>query len=203
MGYLEKFKHVAYEEFWLDTGRSKQQVFATLLRQSSGAASRGVVFLCRGFGDASINPWSSFDMCQPSVEAALGAGFDVASCDHVGHARSDGMTMLIVDIELLVADCAMTLRHCVKRLRALRQLPEDDTNLPLYVYGESMGGNIALRMMLKPRATVPLHGGVLVAPMTQIDDKVKVRNQVFSFIMNFVDCLYVFNPIFVLYFVHN
>jgi hypothetical protein len=42
----------------------------------------------------------------------------------------------------------------------------------VFLYGESMGGNITLRLLLQGQATQRFAGGILVAPMTQIGEDV-------------------------------
>jgi len=87
--------------------------------------------------------------------------------DHMAHARSDVLPMLIPNINLLVDDAAAIVRATQKRVATLRGGVEPVSML----FAESMGGNIALRLLLK--TDMQWRGAVLVAPMIKIDDKIK------------------------------
>ena len=74
--------------------------------------------------------------------------------------------MFVSDFEQhLVGDVQAVINEAKKTLQT--------DKLPVFVYGESMGGNISLRLLLNGQASKSFAGGVLVAPMTQIGEDVK------------------------------
>ncbi|XP_066314281.1 caffeoylshikimate esterase-like [Miscanthus floridulus] len=96
----------------------------------------GAVALVHGFtGESS---W----MVQPTAVHLAAAGFAVAALDHMGHGFSEGLQGHLPDIEPVLDDCDAAFAP----FRADYPPP-----LPCFLYGESLGGAIALLLHLRNR----------------------------------------------------
>ncbi|XP_012700740.1 caffeoylshikimate esterase-like [Setaria italica] len=91
------------------------------------------------------------------------AGYGVFGIDYEGHGKSMGARCYIQKFENLVADCD----RFFKSICAM----EDYRNKSRFLYGESMGGAVAL--LLHRKDPIFWDGAVLVAPMCKISEKVK------------------------------
>jgi pimeloyl-ACP methyl ester carboxylesterase len=123
-----------------------------------------------GFADVGPNVYNESCLRRDYVIALLRANFAVASLDSIGHGRSEGMPLFVPDFAHLVDDAhamAMRARARVAELVGIA----DPSALPVCLHGESMGGNIVLRVSLK--YTERYSRMVLLAPMTRIHDAVK------------------------------
>ncbi|HET7231794.1 MAG TPA: alpha/beta hydrolase [Longimicrobium sp.] len=81
-------------------------------------------------------------------------GISLYALDHRGHGRSGGPRAFVQRFDRFVADLEDFRRRVVR----------DAPGLPLFLYGHSLGGLIALRW-LQTHADVPLAGAVLSAPL--------------------------------------
>ncbi|XP_047342372.1 caffeoylshikimate esterase-like [Impatiens glandulifera] len=93
-------------------------------------------------------------------------GFAVCGIDHQGHGYSDGLPTHIPDVNPVVDDCV----YFFDMFRR-RHVP---THLPSFLYGESLGGAIALLISLRQRKGLierPYNGMVLNGAMCGIMDK--------------------------------
>jgi alpha-beta hydrolase superfamily lysophospholipase len=99
-----------------------------------GAPVLGAVAVVHGFtGESS---W----MVQLTAVHLAAAGFAVAALDHQGHGFSEGLQGHIPDIEPVLDDCDAAFAA----FRADHPPP-----LPLFLYGESLGGAMALLLHLR------------------------------------------------------
>jgi alpha-beta hydrolase superfamily lysophospholipase len=92
----------------------------------------------------------------PFVEALTASGIRVVAPDHVGHGRSEGTRGYIPKIEIAVDDA------CALVERTKKEYPD----LPLFVFGHSMGGAIAV--MVTARLQAHVQALVLSAPSLHI-----------------------------------
>ncbi|XP_047322695.1 caffeoylshikimate esterase-like [Impatiens glandulifera] len=95
-------------------------------------------------------------------------GFATCAIDHRGHGFSEGLTTYIPDINLLVEDC-LTFFDSFRRLHV-------PSHLPSFIYGESLGGAMALLVALRQRRgliTRPYDGIVFNCTMFGICKKFK------------------------------
>lgn len=106
----------------------------------------GVIFLCHGYGD--------------TVTYFLEAGYAVHGMDYPGFGMSEGLHGYIPDFHALVDDV-------IEQYRAIKEREELKV-LPCFLFGESLGGAIALAVHLKKPSM--WNGAVLVAPMCKVAD---------------------------------
>ncbi|XP_010558754.1 PREDICTED: caffeoylshikimate esterase-like [Tarenaya hassleriana] len=107
------------------------------------------------------------------------SGFITVAIDLQGHGFSDGLTGYVPDINPVVDDC-------ISFFQSFRELhaPPD---LPCFLYGESLGGAIALYIAIKEKSR--WDGLVLSGAMCEISDRFKPPwplETVLSAIVNFI-----------------
>ncbi|KAG0567170.1 hypothetical protein KC19_7G116000 [Ceratodon purpureus] len=112
----------------------------------------GLIFLCLGYGD------SVTFYAEGLARALAVAGYGVYGMDYPGFGMSEGLHGYIPNMGNLVDDI-IEQYQTIKDRAELR-------GLPCFVYGESMGGALALRTHLK--APTMWDGAILAAPMCKI-----------------------------------
>lgn len=90
------------------------------------------------------------------AERLAAEGFAFLALDHYGHGRSDGKRGHIPSYEVMMDHTAQTLEQCAKR----------HPGLPVFLYGHSMGGNIALNYSLRFKPSI--QGLMLTSPWLQL-----------------------------------
>lgn len=115
-------------------------------------AVKATVFICHGYGDT-----CTFFFEGVGRKLAK-AGYGVFGMDYAGFGLSSGLHGYIPDFDKLVDD---VIENCSK----IKARPEIK-GLPCFLFGESMGGAVALKVHLKQRTA--WNGAVLVAPMCKI-----------------------------------
>eukprot|EP00245_Coleochaete_scutata_P018464 TRINITY_DN9604_c1_g1_i1.p1 TRINITY_DN9604_c1_g1~~TRINITY_DN9604_c1_g1_i1.p1 ORF type:complete len:408 (+),score=74.11 TRINITY_DN9604_c1_g1_i1:355-1578(+) len=118
---------------------------------------KAIVCLCHGYGME-----VSVFMAETGVRLA-GAGYAVFGIDAEGHGKSDGMRAYVRNFDNLVEDS----RAYFQQVREKEQFK----NKPQFLYGESMGGAVVLRIHFKEPEI--WSGAVLLAPMVKISEKLK------------------------------
>jgi alpha-beta hydrolase superfamily lysophospholipase len=93
------------------------------------------------------------------IDALVDHGIAVYVIDHSGHGRSDGPRGLVAQFDNLVDDFALV----------TGQAKSEQSGLPLFVLGHSMGGLIATRYAIRHQAD--LAGLILSAPAIVIDEQ--------------------------------
>ncbi|KAA3471009.1 caffeoylshikimate esterase [Gossypium australe] len=91
------------------------------------------------------------------------AGYAVFGIDYEGHGRSKGARCYIKKFENIVNDCSNFFKSICAQ--------EEYRDKSRFLYGESMGGAVALLLHKKDPSF--WNGAVLVAPMCKISEKVK------------------------------
>lgn len=129
-----------------------------------GIEARALVFLCHGYG----MECSEF-MKGVGVRLAK-AGYGVFGVDIEGHGKSEGMRCYIRSFSLVVDDCVAFFKSIRER--------EEYEGKPRFLYGESMGGAVAL--LIHRKEPEIWNGAVLVAPMCKISEKLKPPQLVVS-----------------------
>ncbi|RVW54590.1 Caffeoylshikimate esterase [Vitis vinifera] len=120
-------------------------------------SSKGLVFLCHGYG---MECSSFMRGCGTRLASA---GYAVIGIDYEGHGRSRGARCYIKKFNNIVSDCNDFFKSvCVQ---------EEYRDKNRFLYGESMGGAVAL--LLHKKDPNFWNGAVLVAPMCKISEKVK------------------------------
>ena len=132
---------------WQSQSADRLQLF----RQSWAPESepKAVVTLIHGFGEHSSR--------YAHVAAALAAqGYALVTGDHRGHGLSQGLRGHTPTYDHLMDDIAALLGE------AARRFPDR----PRFIYGHSMGGNLALNYVLRRRPN--LDGAVVTAPWLRL-----------------------------------
>ncbi|XP_045796338.1 caffeoylshikimate esterase-like isoform X2 [Trifolium pratense] len=118
------------------------------------ARPRAAVFYCHGYGDT-----CTFFFEGIARKLAC-AGYGVFAMDYPGFGLSEGLHCYIPSFDSLVDDV-------IEIYSKIKENPEIHS-LPSFLFGQSMGGAVALKMHLKqPKAW---DGAILVAPMCKIAD---------------------------------
>lgn len=112
---------------------------------------RGIVLFIHGLGEHG-------DRYAELAGKVVDAGFLAVASDHRGHGRSGGLRGHVDGFGQYVQDLLQTVEH----LRS-----EHDASLPLFVYGHSMGGLIALMLVLD-RPEVRVSGLVQSNPCLEL-----------------------------------
>ncbi|VAH34450.1 unnamed protein product [Triticum turgidum subsp. durum] len=123
----------------------------------ASTSPRALVFLCHGYG---MECSGFMRACGVRLAAA---GYGVFGMDYEGHGKSMGTRCYIRSFHRLVDDCD----RFYKSICGL----EEYRSKSRFLYGESMGGAVAL--LLHRKDPTFWDGAVLVAPMCKISEKVK------------------------------
>ncbi|XP_031496577.2 caffeoylshikimate esterase-like [Nymphaea colorata] len=118
---------------------------------------KALVFLCHGYGVECSR------FMRGVGRRLASAGFGVFGMDYEGHGRSKGARCYIKKFSNIVNDCD----DFFKSICATEEYCEKSR----FVYGESMGGAVALLLHRKDPSF--WNGAVLVAPMCKISEEVK------------------------------
>ncbi|KAG4174335.1 hypothetical protein ERO13_A11G114500v2 [Gossypium hirsutum] len=119
--------------------------------------TKALVFLCHGYG----MECSGF-MKECGTRLA-NAGYAVFGIDYEGHGKSKGDRCYIKKFENIVNDCSEFFKSICAQ--------EEYRGKSRFLYGESMGGAVALLLHRKDPSF--WNGAVLVAPMCKISEKLK------------------------------
>lgn len=153
LGFLQEMEF-EYQEEYIRNSRDIQLFTCRWLPLSPPKA---LVFLCHGYG----MECSSF-MRECGIKLAC-AGYAVIGMDYEGHGRSMGARCYIKKFENIVNDCYDFFKSVSEQ--------DEYSGKRRFLYGESMGGAVAL--LLHKKDPWFWHGAVLVAPMCKISEKVK------------------------------
>ncbi|KAG5085125.1 hypothetical protein JHK82_052522 [Glycine max] len=126
----------------------------------SASKPKAAVFYCHGYGDT-----CSF-FFEGIARKLASSGYAVFAMDYPGFGLSEGLHCYIHSFDGLVDD---VIEHYskIKDLVYVAENPEFHS-LPSFLFGQSMGGAVALKIHLKqPKAW---DGAILVAPMCKIAD---------------------------------
>lgn len=143
-----------YEEEYIRNSRGVE-LFAC--RWVPSSSPRALIFLCHGYG----MECSGF-MSECGIRLAS-AGYAVFGMDYEGHGRSKGARCYIKKFGDIVNDCY----DYYTSISAQEKYREKGR----FLYGESMGGAVALLLHKKDPSF--WNGALLVAPMCKISEKVK------------------------------
>ncbi|XP_062209357.1 caffeoylshikimate esterase-like [Phragmites australis] len=162
---------VAYHEEYVRNSRGVQLFTCGWL--PAAASPKALVFLCHGYG---MECSSFMKACGVRLAAA---GYGVFGMDYEGHGKSAGARCYIRSFRRLVDDC-----YCF--FKSICDL-EEYRNKSRFLYGESMGGAVALLLHRKDPAF--WDGAVLVAPMCKISEKVKPHPLVIALLTQVEDVI--------------
>ncbi|XP_022155323.1 caffeoylshikimate esterase [Momordica charantia] len=146
---------VEYQEVYIRNSRGVQIFTCRWLPRLS--SPKALVFLCHGYG------MECSGFMRGCGHRLATSGYAVFGMDYEGHGRSSGARCYIKKFENIVADCYNFFTSI--------SVQEEYRDKCRFLYGESMGGAVALLLHKKnPRFW---NGAVLVAPMCKISEKVK------------------------------
>eukprot|EP00850_Spirogloea_muscicola_P015016 SM000112S23958 [mRNA] locus=s112:16993:19700:+ [translate_table: standard] len=148
-------KGIQYEEGFVRNARGMKLFTATWLPATG--EPKGLVFLCHGYGME-----CSIFMAEAAERLALD-DYAVFGLDYEGHGQSDGLQAYVKSMDVLVDDC-------IQYFDSVSSRPEY-TGKAKFLYGESMGGAVAL--LIHRKQAEAWNGAVFVAPMCKISDKLK------------------------------
>ncbi|XP_042413953.1 caffeoylshikimate esterase-like [Zingiber officinale] len=117
---------------------------------------KGLVCFCHGYGDTCT---FFFEGISKKIASA---GYGVFAMDYPGFGLSEGLHGYIPSFDLLVDDVI----ECFSRIK---ENPEYQ-GLPSFLFGQSMGGAVALKVHFKQPCF--WDGAILVAPMCKMADNV-------------------------------
>ncbi|KNA06122.1 hypothetical protein SOVF_183970, partial [Spinacia oleracea] len=154
-----------------------QTLFTKSWLPLSPSPPRGIICMVHGYG----NDVSWTFQATPIFLAQN--GFSCFALDLPGHGKSEGLKAFVPDVDLVV-DCCASFFNSVVETPGLQ-------NLPVFLFGESMGGAICLLISLKyPK--IRFNGAILIAPMCKISDKVRPRwpiPEILTFVGKFIPTL--------------
>ncbi|XP_078447048.1 caffeoylshikimate esterase-like [Wolffia australiana] len=153
---------VEYHEEYIAISRGAR-LFTCGWRPSSSPA-KALVFLCHGYG---MECSGFMEGCGMRLARA---GYAVRGVDYEGHGKSSGARCYIRKFDDLVSDCESFFKAVCAE--------EENLEKRRFLYGESMGGAVAL--LLHRRDPEFWDGAVLVAPMCKISEDVKPHPLVIS-----------------------
>lgn len=90
------------------------------------------------------------------ADAMARGGYAVVAYDHYGHGRSQGKRGHMLSMEAAIADMTAMLEQCAKR----------HPDVPVFLYGHSMGGNIALNCAMRTKPAI--RGLILTSPWLRL-----------------------------------
>lgn len=156
---LEKLNHPFFQES-LEGVKAKEyfelnsrgvEVFTRSWMPESEVV-KAIVFICHGYGDT-----CTF-FFEGVARKLAKSGYVVFGMDYPGFGLTSGLHCYVPSFNMLVDDV-------IENYSKIREQPEFNS-LPCFLFGESMGGAVALKVHLKqPNAW---DGAVLVAPMCKI-----------------------------------
>ncbi|TYG93699.1 hypothetical protein ES288_A11G131300v1 [Gossypium darwinii] len=119
--------------------------------------TKALVFLCHGYG------MECSEFMKECGTRLANAGYAVFGIDYEGHGKSKGDRCYIKKFENIVNDCSEFFKSICAQ--------EEYRGKSRFLYGESMGGAVALLLHRKDPSF--WNGAVLVAPMCKISEKLK------------------------------
>ncbi|CAN7041451.1 hypothetical protein BRARA_B02163 [Brassica rapa] len=144
-------------EEWYERNSKGEEIFCKCWLPEAGVKIKAAVCFCHGYGSTCT---FLFDGIAKQI---AGSGYGVYAIDHPGFGLSDGLHGHIPSFDDL-AD------NAIQQFTKMKGRPEL-RNVPRFLFGQSMGGAIALKVHLKePQAW---DGLILVAPMCKISEDVK------------------------------
>ncbi|KAL3328758.1 hypothetical protein AABB24_036065 [Solanum stoloniferum] len=161
---------VEYHEVFIRNSRGVQLFTCRWLPFSSPKA---LVFLCHGYG-------MECSRFMRGVGTRLANnGYAVFGIDYEGHGRSAGARCYIKKFDNIVNDCSEFFKSVCAQ--------EEYREKTRFLYGESMGGAVALLTHKKDPSF--WQGALLVAPMCKISEKVKPHPMVISLLTKVEDVI--------------
>lgn len=145
------------------TSVSGAQLYAKLWKTKD--KPKAVVVLVHGFGEHCSRYTSYFNLFDKENFAFVGM-------DHIGHGQSEGKRGVIKSYEQLLDDVAQLVN------RAKELYPDT----PVFLYGHSMGGNIALNFLLRRQCAFT--GAIISSPWLKLSKEPNIISQILIRLFN-------------------
>ncbi|XP_057810654.1 caffeoylshikimate esterase [Salvia miltiorrhiza] len=142
-------------EEWYEVNSEGQEIFCKSWLPKPGVRIKGALCFCHGYGDTCT---FFFEGIAKHIAAS---GYGVYAIDHPGFGLSEGLHGYIPSFDAVVD-------NVIEQFKIMKGRPEI-SGLPRFIFGQSMGGAIALKALLK--APNEWDGIVLVAPMCKISEE--------------------------------
>ncbi|CAI9096187.1 OLC1v1032272C1 [Oldenlandia corymbosa var. corymbosa] len=140
---------------WYEINRNGEDIFCKSWLPEPGVQIKGVLCFCHGYGDTCT---FFFEGIARHIAAA---GYAVYAIDHPGFGLSGGLHGYVPSFDGVVD-------NVIELYKIMKGRPEM-VGLPRFLFGQSMGGAIALKALLKDPNE--WDGIVLVAPMCKIAEE--------------------------------
>lgn len=137
---------------WYEMNSKGQEVFCKSWLPKPGVQIKGALFFCHGYGDTCT---FFFEGIAKHIAAS---GYGVYAIDHPGFGLSEGLHGYVPDFDAIVDNVN-------EQYKKMKGRPEI-IGLPRFIFGQSMGGAVALKSLLKQPHE--WDGILLVAPMCRI-----------------------------------
>ncbi|KAH9739360.1 Hydrolase 4 domain-containing protein [Citrus sinensis] len=152
--------HILLKVATCDGLKTEERATFLAVLQSYEVNSRGVEIFCKSWLPETSQPKGLVCYCHGTARKLASSGYGVFAMDYPGFGLSAGLHGYIPSFDRLVDD---VIEHYSK----VKEYPEFRT-LPSFLFGQSLGGAVALKVHLKqPNAW---SGAILVAPMCKIAD---------------------------------
>ncbi|XP_021753727.1 caffeoylshikimate esterase-like [Chenopodium quinoa] len=143
-------------EEWYELNSKGQEIFCRSWLPKEGDQIKGVVCFCHGYGDT-----CTF-LFEGIARRIAGSGYALYAVDHPGFGLSDGLHGYIANFGDLID-------NVIEQYAKIKGRPELQ-GLPRFIFGQSMGGAVALKTHLKEPDQ--WDGMILVAPMCRVSEEV-------------------------------
>lgn len=139
-------------EEWYEENSKGQEIFCKSWLPKPGVRIKGALCFCHGYGDTCTFFFEGI------AKHIASSGYGIYAIDHPGFGLSEGLHGYVPSFDGVVD-------NVIEQYTIIKGRPEI-RGLPFFIFGQSMGGAIALKALLKePRQW---DGIVLVAPMCKI-----------------------------------
>ncbi|CAI9775145.1 unnamed protein product [Fraxinus pennsylvanica] len=139
-------------EEWYEKNSKGQEIFCKSWLPKPGVRIKGALCFCHGYGDTCTFFFEGI------AKHIASSGYGIYAIDHPGFGLSEGLHGYVPSFDGVVD-------NVIEQYTIIKGRPEI-RGLPFFIFGQSMGGAIALKALLKdPRQW---DGIVLVAPMCKI-----------------------------------
>lgn len=144
-------------EEWYEVNSKGQEIFCKSWLPKPGVRIKGALCFCHGYGDTCTFFFEGI------AKRIASCGYGVYAIDHPGFGLSEGLHGYVPSFDGIVD-------NVLEQFSIMKGRPEI-RGLPRFIFGQSMGGAIALKALLK--APNEWDGIVLVAPMCKISEEMK------------------------------
>ncbi|XP_073049985.1 caffeoylshikimate esterase-like isoform X2 [Primulina eburnea] len=146
----QQLDHILFK--WYEINSNRQEIFCKSWLPKPGVRIKGALCFCHGYGDTCTFFFEGI------AKYIASAGYGVYAIDHPGFGLSEGLHGYVPSFDGIVDNVN-------EQFKIMKGRPEI-RGLPRFIFGQSMGGAIAIKALLK--APKEWDGIVLVAPMCKI-----------------------------------